>query len=116
MIIIKVMYIKKDWKCCDKYDGSVTMVEMPEGWKHHSKSVCAFCGHFIKWGKNPKNVALMELNHKKASEILKHEGTLQPYELAFSNDMLKRTKTSPRQQKFLDELYDKVVVNNFLGK
>lgn len=104
------MYIKKDWKCCKEYDGSFNIIKCPPEFKHHSKAVCSHCNHFQKWLPNPKTLELVEENNTKVKEIKKHIEKLVDYEISFVNDMENKKKISPKQQKYLNDLYEKIVV------
>lgn len=105
------MFVKKGWKCCDQYDGSFTAIEMPPEFKHHSKAVCKYCNHFMKWLPNPKTLELMEIHQNKLRDLEKHIELLSSYEATFIGDMKNRKKMTPKQIAFLEALYEKIVKN-----
>ena len=103
------MHIKKDWKCCEKSDGSTISVEMPEGFKHHSKAVCAYCNHFVRWLPNPQLILEQQQNQAKILELKEHNDDLCSFDRIFLNEMDNRKKLSSKQKSYLDKIYSEKI-------
>ena len=106
------MYTKPDWKCCDKYDETYKTIEMPKGFKHHSKLVCSHCNHFIKWLPSPEKQKKRDMVCNLCKELEKYKSNLNEYESLFISDMPKKKHYTEKQISFLTSLYYKVNTNN----
>ena len=105
------MFTKQGWKCCDSFDGSSSVVEMPPNFKHFAKSTCKFCGHFLKWLPNPKTAEQMRIYLGQIEFIKEHaQQYLSTYEDTFITDIANRKKLSPKQISYLKSIYDRFEV------
>jgi hypothetical protein len=99
------MHKGKDWKCCEKYDETYKVIVMPLEFKHHSKAVCAYCEHFMKWLPNPKTIQEQEERQRKVKRLMECTN-LSEYDQHFLKDMSTHIKMTPKQVAYLEKLYD----------
>lgn len=94
----------KNWKCCDKYDGTLDIVKMPKG-IHESKSICKYCGHFIKWNPSSKVDKEKEERNKDIDYVItKYEDELPKKQLDFIKNMKEKRFLTPAQFKYLNDI------------
>ena len=100
------------WVCkyCSAGDGKIESINMPEGFKHHLKAICATCKHFYKWLPNPTTIQQLEKHRKMIDTLQTVKEKLPPYEATFINDLTTKSKFTPRQIAFLEKTYLKYAI------
>jgi len=108
------MHTKTGWKCCDEFDGSTNMIEMPPEFHFRFKVNCSHCGHFIRWTLDPLKVQ-QDTDIRQLMDKLVVEGSPLVYtELHYIKEIRNKKKLTPGQEKLINNL--KVKYHNWLTK
>jgi len=102
------MHKNPDWKCCDKYDEKNTKEIIMHGGKQYSKIVCANCGHYIRFGRNPEIQMKYEQRNQQINEILvKYKEELSDKIVDFLSNIKQKKYPTISQIKYLGDIFEK---------
>lgn len=81
------------------------IIQMPIGYIHYAKTVCAKCKKFMYWEQNPNITSEIEKRNNRIDRILEEE-RLNSFEEQFLETIRKKRFLTPKQQ----DCYDNIVM------